>query len=607
MPRPIDHSDSAPWKNRFRAWRVSSASVAKREPSRGIAITNRPGRLQVHAWDVASGELRQLTTHANGIAAATLSPDGGFVYFHDDQMGNELGHVVRIPWEGGDKVDITPDMPAYAFGGIELSRDGSRIALLTATRAGFIAHAATLDADANIGPWTEVFRSGVLSSLHSLSADGTKLVASTVERSGTTDPGFVLVDVASGERVAELYDSDGGMQGGIFSPIDGDPRVAGASNASGFMKPFIWDTVTGERQDLNTGEIEGGAYVLGWSPDARNLLLLHTYRATTAVWRYDIEADQAVRLDCPAGTAGASFIDDATILAIATSSAHPPRVIECDAKTGSERRVLLAGEESEPSAAWRSVEFPSTNDATIQAWLALPKGASGPLPTILDVHGGPTAAQIDMFDPMKQAFVDHGFALLSVNYRGSTTFGHAFQHVIDRDLGHWEVDDLAAACDWLVAEGIADPARILITGWSYGGYLTLMGLGKLPERFAGGMAGVAVADWALMYEDEAETLRQFQTALLGGTPAEIPEQMAKSSPISYCQDVKAPLLVLQGANDTRCPRRQFEAYEEKMREYGKEITVHWFDAGHGARAIDQNIEHVGLMLDFATAALARVP
>lgn len=603
MLKPIDHSDSAAWKQRFRAWRISGATTAKRAPQRGLAITNRPGRLQVHAWDVPTGELRQLTTHANGIAVAALSPDGRFVYFHDDQMGNELGHVVRVPWEGGDKVDITPDMPAYSFGGIELSLDGSRIALLTATREGFIAYTAPLDADANIGAWTETFRCGVLSALHSLSADGTKLMASTVERSGTTDTGLVLVDVATGQRVAELYDAGGGMQGGIFSPVEGDTRAAGASNASGFMRPFIWDTATGERRDLDTGAIEGGAYVLGWSPDARNLLLLNTYRAQTAVWRYDIEADHAVRLDCPTGTAGAGFIDNDTLFAIATSSAHPPRVIECDAATGSERRVLLAGEEGEPSTAWRSVEFPSTNGATIQAWLALPEGADGPLPTILDVHGGPTAAQIDIFDPMKQAFIDHGFALLSVNYRGSTTFGHAFQHAIDQDLGHWEVDDLAAACDWLVAEGIADPARIVITGWSYGGYLTLMGLGKLPDRFAAGLAGIAVADWALMYEDEAETLRQYQTALLGGTPSEIPERMAKSSPISYCQNVKAPLLVIQGANDTRCPRRQFEAYEEKMREYGKEITVHWFDAGHGARAIDQNIEHVGLMLDFAAKSL----
>jgi hypothetical protein len=250
MLKPIDHSDSAAWKRRFRAWRISGATTAKRAADRGIAITNRPGRLQVHAWDVPTGELRQLTTHANGIAVAALSPDGRFVYFHDDQMGNELGHVVRMPWEGGDAVDITPDMPAYAFGGIELSLDGSRIALMTATREGFIAYTAPLDADANIGAWTETFRCGVLSALHSLAADGTKLMASTVERSGTTDTGLVLVDVATGRRMAELYDAGGGMQGGIFSPLEGDSRAAGASSASGFMRPFTWDTATGERRDL---------------------------------------------------------------------------------------------------------------------------------------------------------------------------------------------------------------------------------------------------------------------------------------------------------------------------------------------------------------------
>jgi dipeptidyl aminopeptidase/acylaminoacyl peptidase len=152
---------------------------------------------------------------------------------------------------------------------------------------------------------------------------------------------------------------------------------------------------------------------------------------------------------------------------------------------------------------------------------------------------------------------------------------------------------------------------VFLNGASYGGYLTLMGMGKLPGLWAGGMAVVAIADWTLMFEDQAETLRRYQAALFGGTPQERrPEQHAASSPITYATNVDAPLLIIQGANDTRCPARQMKVYEEKLLELGKDVRIEWFEAGHGSYATEQNIEHTEMMLEFAYRVLqqpARVP
>ena len=209
-----------------------------------------------------------------------------------------------------------------------------------------------------------------------------------------------------------------------------------------------------------------------------------------------------------------------------------------------------------------------------------------------------------MYSPVVEAWLDHGFATLGINYRGSATFGHEFETSIHGKLGQWEVDDLAAAYDWLLENQIAIPDQVFLMGGSYGGYLTLLGLGMKPGLWAGGMAMVAIADWKLMYEDQAETLRQYQVALFGGTPDELPEQHERSSPVTYASDVQAPLQVIQGANDTRCPARQLEAYEERMRELGKEIDVHWFDAGHGSYAIDKTVEHQQLRMEFAARVLA---
>ena len=160
---------------------------------------------------------------------------------------------------------------------------------------------------------------------------------------------------------------------------------------------------------------------------------------------------------------------------------------------------------------------------------------------------------------------------------------------------------MVAARDWLVSEGIAKPDAILLTGWSYGGYLTLLGLGRRPDLWAGGMAGIAIADWITMYEDEAEGLRGYQRALFGGSPAEKPEQHRISSPITYAADVRAPVLVIQGRHDTRTPAHQLEVYEQRMKSLDKDITVHWFETGHaGAFSdVEAGIGNAALMLQFA--------
>ncbi|MFO7168886.1 MAG: prolyl oligopeptidase family serine peptidase, partial [Chloroflexota bacterium] len=298
----------------------------------------------------------------------------------------------------------------------------------------------------------------------------------------------------------------------------------------------------------------------------------------------------------------AYFASDDEIFAHWTDSTHPPQLIALDARSGAQTHVVMPAGDVPPSRPWRSVSFPSADGTTIQGWLATPEG-EGPFPTILETHGGPTAVTLDGWDPGSQMWLDHGFAFLTINYRGSTTFGKAFEEAIYGDLGRLEVEDMAAARDWLVREGIAREDAIFLTGWSYGGYLTLMGLGVRPELWAGGMAGIAIADWAIQYEDTAPTLRGYQEAIFGGSPAEKPEQYAKSSPITYAERVRAPVLVIQGRNDTRCPSRPMELYEQRLRQLGKQIEVEWFEAGHGSYDVEQQIQHHELMLRFALRVL----
>ncbi|MEA2597048.1 MAG: hypothetical protein QOF01_3517 [Thermomicrobiales bacterium] len=272
--------------------------------------------------------------------------------------------------------------------------------------------------------------------------------------------------------------------------------------------------------------------------------------------------------------------------------------------SGRQTRTLLPADETPASRPLRSVTFVSSDGQEIQGWLGVPDGP-GPFPTILHTHGGPEAVATETFSPEAQTWLDHGFAFLTINYRGSITFGRAFQQQIWGNLGYWELEDMVAARDWLVQQGIADPDRILPSGRSYGGYLTLLALGKRPALWAGGMVGVAISDWTMLYEDSPET-RGYCAALFGGTPDEKPEQYAASSPITYAEAIRAPLLILKERHDARTPARPIEVYAERMRSLGKELELHWFETGHlGAVNAEQGIAYQELMLAFAQRVLGR--
>jgi dipeptidyl aminopeptidase/acylaminoacyl peptidase len=602
-----DLTQNAPWKQRFRAWTVAGAAVASREPTRGIAVTNRTGVYQVYAWGVPSGDLRQITFTPSGKPTATLSPDGRFFYYLDDERGNEIGHLVRVPFESGEPEDLTPDMPSFALAATTVSRDASTLAFTTATRDGFQTYVCPLDNQGVIGERRELFHTRRLMRGLQLSNDGAIAVLGLTERSRGTDVDLVAVDTRNGERIGELYDEGATLTAARFSRAPGDDRILCSTTRSGNIRPLIWDPRSGERIDYEFAELGGAVAPADWSDDAERLLLMQIDQAIQRLGVFRLEDSSLTMLDHTEGTiANAHFAEHDELLVHIQNATTPPRVVALDAPTGTQKRVVLAGEDAPAAAPWRSITYPSTSGAQIQAWLATPDGP-GPFPAILQMHGGPDGVQTNAFTPAKQAWIDHGFAVLDINYRGSTTFGREFQQCIRGDLGHWEVDDIAAAHAWLMANGVAKAEQVFLTGASYGGYLTLMGMGKLPELFAGGIAIVAIADWTLMFEDQAETLRRYQAALFGGTPDELPEQHAASSPVTYAANVAAPLLVIQGANDTRCPPRQMRVYEEKLLELGKHIEVRWFEAGHGSYAIEQNIEHQELMLQFAFRVLESQP
>jgi len=602
--------DNAPWKLRYRAPFIASAQIARANPARGLVTSTATGHYQLYAWDVLSNDLRQLTFRPQGTAFGMISPDGRYIYYLEDKSGNEIGHFVRMTFEGGEIQDITPAMPPYSAFGISSSRAGNMLSSTISNSSGFHALVWQVDKNGSLGEPKELHHNRRMMFGPTLSYSGEISVIMSPKPSEFQYYGLKVFDTSTGKLIIELHDEGASIMASSFSPLRGDLRLLATSTRSGNGRPFIWDPATGERTELDLDMLSGDIAVMDWSADGKRILLSNSHQAVQRLYIYELATDKLRQLDHLPGFygMGTGFMLDAVIttnheiIAGWQDSTHPPQVIALDSRTGRKTRTVLSSGEVPPGKPWKNITFKSTDGETIQGWLALPDG-KGPFTTILHTHGGPETATVEYFMPNSQAWVDHGFAWLAINYRGSTGFGRAFREKIWGDLGHWEIEDMVAARDWLVSEGIADPQKILLTGWSYGGYLTLLALGKRPDLWAGGMAGTATVDWAMEYEYLSPMMRGYSVAIMGGTPQEKPEQYAKSSPINYIENIKAPVLIIQGRNDTRTPARPVEVYEAKMKALGKQIEVQWYDEGHMGGGTEQDIEHMELMLKFAYRVL----
>jgi dipeptidyl aminopeptidase/acylaminoacyl peptidase len=194
-----------------------------------------------------------------------------------------------------------------------------------------------------------------------------------------------------------------------------------------------------------------------------------------------------------------------------------------------------------------------------------------------------------------------------VNYRGSTGYGRAWRDGLTGNPGLTELSDIAAVFDRVVAEGIADPGRIVLSGSSWGGYLTLLGLGLQPERWSLGVAGVPVADYVAAYEDETEQAKSYDRDLFGATPQENPQLYCERSPITFIDRVRVPVMILAGENDPRCPIRQIDNYLGRLDALGKPHEVLRYDAGHGSLRTDELVRQMAAEIGFVARHLGTAP
>ena len=588
-------SDTATWKVRFTAPRIADLRWASHAPDRLGAVTNESGTWQAWTWDLPSGARRQASHVAIGAEEVHVLPDGSGIVWWDDLTGSERGRWVVSGYADEPDRPLAGDLPPGWAVGLDLVPGTIAVGLATDDDVYriFVGH--------DGGPVREIYAhrqpAGVGNEYPQgsggLSADGSLVAIRHSEHGDIERTALRVLAASTGETVADLDDGESRLVPIAWSPVPGDQRLVVLHEGVDWERPAIWNPRTGERTDLDPG-LDGALFCEDWYPDGTALLVRQAFEGRDQLYHLDLgTGETTLVLDAHGAIGAAAVRPGGDVWAKVHSSATPPRWIGL----AGEEVVRLPGDGQPAGRPARSFFFHNPSGDRIQGFVVTPPGEP-PFPTILSVHGGPNWHHSDGFDEGAQAYVDHGYAVVLVNYRGSTGYGRAFRERLRGDIGFPESEDVNAAVDHLITEGIVDPDRLYLEGWSWGGYQATLNAGLRPERWRAVCAGIPVGDYVAAHYECSPPLRAWDVAMFGGSPMDAPEMYHERNPMTYIDRVQAPILMIAGEHDSRCPLGQVMTYAHGLRARGKTVEVHLYPGGHHANDMAEQIRHVEQTMGF---------
>ena len=585
---------AADWRRRLTTPTVGGVSWSARIPERLAIVSTESGTSQAWSWDLATGERRQASAERVGAEEAHITPDGSAVVWWLDPQGDERGRwmVTRFGDDGAQP--LLPELPDMWMSGLSLvgdsvaagySNDDSYLVVVRHGSAP-LRELYRSEQPAGVGQEWPQGRGG-------LSADASLVAIRHAEASNIENPAVRVIDAITGKAVGEIADEGMAIDAAGWSPVPGDDRLIVLREVEGFTQPWMWSPRDGDPTPLEV-DLPGTVTLADWFPGGDALLLHHDHDATHGLVRVDLTDGALTPVVEAGGTIeGAGVRPDGAVWFRHESGRRPPAWR--DAATDSQ--VVHIADAPPEGRPWGSVWFENPAGQRIQGWFLRPDGEA-PFPTVVSVHGGPNYHNTDAYEPRRQAFADEGYAVLLVNYRGSTGYGREFRQALYGNVGFPESEDINAGLDHAIEVGLVDPAHVFLEGWSWGGYLATLNAGLHPERWRGVIAGIPVGDSVAAHYESAPSLQAWDVAVMGGTPMDVPELFHERNPMTYVDRVTAPMLIIAGEHDSRCPLGQVMTYAHALRVRGREVDVHLYAGGHHANDVNEQIRHVELMLEF---------
>ena len=582
------------WHARYRHPVVGFPSWSAIDPDRLVFVSSEGGTTQVWTTHLSSGERRAVTSQRVGVEEFVLSPGGDAVCWWSDDSGDGNGGWVATSLVDGASAPLLTGLGDGWSEGLAWCSD--RVAIALTDGDAYRLYVGSAGGEAILlHESTEPFGLGREweTTAGGLSTDGSLLCLRRSIGGDMLHFGLTVLDGGTGDVRASLADEGLTVRVSSWSPLAGDQRVALVQERDGIVRPSVWSPLTGDRRDY-ASDLPGEIDVADWYPDGDALLVTHWHDGRSELFRLDLAAGELTSVCDPGGYVSAAAVrPNGEIWLREESGTRAPRVRTVDGT------AILSPPGVAPSGApYRSMRFEGPTGEPTHMMVASPDG-KGPFPTVMLVHGGPEWADPDEYDPWTSTLVDHGVVVAKVNYRGSTGFGVSWRTAIHGgNIGFPEVADVVAGLGYLIDLGVADPQRSVIEGWSWGGYIALLAIGLHPDPFVAAIGGIPVCDSVMTHEDCSPSQQAYDRAIMGGSPAEVPERYAERSPSTYLDAVKTPVLIIAGEHDTACPIRQVRYYVDELRKRGQQARLHVYDAGHHANSVDEKITQAELELKF---------
>ncbi|WP_137175921.1 S9 family peptidase [Massilia sp. HP4] len=566
---------------------LTGASFSKDE-KQILFSSNESGIFNAYTVPVAGGKPRALTTSGDTTYAVAYFHNDDRVLFTRDGGGNEQNHLYVRELDGKER-DLTPgDKLKASFAGWK--PDGSGFYVASNERDSKFFDLYLYDAATYARKMVYQNDSGM--NVSSISRDGNWLA---FDKPSTTSDSDVYVFNLQTREMKHItpHKDPASHSAATFDPES--KRLLLTTNADGeFARIKGYELASGEMKDVEQADWD----LLGtsYSRNGRHRVSLLNRDGSIAVRLYDMRVGDAAgnpvalpRL--PGGEMRqVTFSESGNLMAFyLNGDRSPSNLYVHDFRSGKTSQLTRSlNPEIDPNDLVEAevVRFKSFDGMVIPSIYYKPKGAApnAKVPAVVFVHGGPGGQTMRGYNAQIQYLVNHGYAVLGINNRGSSGYGKTFFRADDRKHGMEPLWDCVEAKTWLASQGYIDPERIGIMGGSYGGYMVLAALAFRPEAFKVGIDIFGVSNWVRTLESIPPYWEAQRKALYDeiGDPVKDKDFLVATSPLFHAHQIRKPLLVVQGANDPRVIKAESDEIVEAVRKNKVEVEYVVFgDEGHG--------------------------
>jgi dipeptidyl aminopeptidase/acylaminoacyl peptidase len=570
-------------------------------------ITNISGRNNLWTVSAESGWPVQLTVSNQRQVSPAWSPKGRWIAYASDYDGNEQWDIFLVAPSNGQVLNLT-NTKEVSEGGPVWSPDGEKLAYVVKPKDSSTYEIDTIDVNTKKVAHLTSNTAKQLSNLNPIWSRDGKWIVFTQAHAAGKDSNIFIANTATG-RATNLTPHEGEHNFYATDISPGGKTVLITSNAgNGYDNAALLDVATKKITWLTSDkwEVSSGKF----TPDGKSLTWASNVDGNADILMYDLAARQSHEIPIAKGInslAGAEtpFTHDGSRLLYYHDAANSPNDLWVyDLATQKSQQItqaLVGGVRSEDMVEPFLVHFPSKDGKwQISAFVYVPYNAERNAKNagIVYIHGGPDSQMQNSFSKNIQYLANQGFFVIAPNYRGSSGYGKEFSDANRFDMGGGDLADVISAAEWLKKTGFVSPQKIAVMGGSYGGYLSMMAVTKAPDLWAAGVPMVPFVNWFTVMENTDPLLREFVVANMGD-PIKDKSRYQERSPINFVDQIKAPLLLLAGGNDPRCPKTEAEQVAQAVKKRGGVVEFKVYEnEGHGFAKIENQIDAYTRVAEF---------